>query len=198
MPLARSSADTAHPADSQLGSPPTEPSTLGHRSTATSRCLHHSARLDGLRRVCGSSWPNGHLLAFALTLLATFCPWNPCPCSCFASRRKLCPSPGSGQSTRKPSEIFSPGACSYSARSRSYASCAREHVSREVELKQAQELPCCSRPDVRVVPFKRQLRSTEPFCRPSIHHTRIQSWTREVVQKQMIEVGARLHQFVID
>ena len=42
---------------------------------------------------------------------------------------------------------------------------------------QAQKLPCCPRPDVWVVPFNQQLPSTEPFCRPSVHHA-IQSKTR--------------------
>ena len=37
-------AESAQQADSQLCSVPTVPSTLGHRSTATNRCLHRSAR----------------------------------------------------------------------------------------------------------------------------------------------------------
>ena len=157
--LARPSAESAQHADSQLCSVPTVPCSLRHRPTATSCCLHRSARQarEWLSQGWDSSWPNGLVVrtstrhpCWSSPCLCPhpschLCPWNPFPC--FASS----PSPGDqifrtcGTSchyavavrrspsvlcskhfrtipTRKPSEIFSPEACSYNAKSRSYAS----------------------------------------------------------------------------
>ena len=82
------------------------------------------------------------------------------------SARSSCPSPTSHRGRRK--NIFAARSACPSSQSQATLWEAiltsalirlelRKHVSRGVELEQAQELPCCSRPDVWVVPFGRRL-----------------------------------------
>ena len=81
--------------------------------------------------------------------------------SATSASRALCPSLGSGQSLHV-SHLRS----SLPRLARIVPALIRlelrEHVSREVELEQAQELPCCSRPDVWVVPFNAWSPSADP------------------------------------